>query len=88
MEKGLLNFVGSWFSSIWELMTTVEIPGTTLTPAVVLIGAFVAVFGLRLLGRAFGFSFQSDAHAISGYAQGGGNNKNIKVDERRKDDKH
>lgn len=88
MNDGLLDFIGVWLSNAWTLLTSVNIPGTNMTPGIVLIGVFVAVFGLRLLGRVFGFSFQSDIRAISGYAQGGGNNKNIKVDEKRKDDKH
>ena len=83
MQKGLLDFLSVWLSSAWELLTTVKIPGTDLTPGIVLIGVFVAVFDLRLLGRAFGFSFHPE-----GYAQGGGNNAKIHVSKNRKDDEH
>lgn len=83
MDSGLLDFIGVWLSSAWKLLTSVYIPGTNMTPGIVLIGVFVAGFGLRLLGRVFGFSFRT---GISSYSQGGGNNRNIKVNDKRKDD--
>ena len=73
--------VGCLFEGVWDLLTTVEYPGTTLTFAAILVGAFCAVVSLRIAGSVMGVHFGDGVVKLAG-----GNNKNIKVSDARKND--
>lgn len=78
MNDSVLAYIASLFSNSWRLLETTIYPGTNLSLAVILLGSFLVVFSLRLLGNVFGFSS----------AQSGGNNKKIKVNSDREGDTH
>lgn len=88
MDSNLFDVVSTWLEKTWKLLCSVDIPGTNISVAAVMLGAALVVFGLRLIGKMFGFSVESDVKAVGHYAQKGGNNKNVKVSERRKGDTH
>lgn len=78
MNEGVISYITSLFSNSWNMLESVNYPGTNLSLAVIGIGSFLVIFSLRLLGNVFGFS----------PAQSGGNNKKIKVNSDREGDTH
>ena len=80
MNEGVLSYVTALFTNSWNMLETVNYPGTNLSLAVILLGSFLVVFSMRLIGNVFGFS--------SGSGQSGGNNRKIKVNKNREDDTH
>lgn len=88
MDSNVFDAVEVIFTKAWKMMCSLDFPGTNISIAAILLGSALVVFGLRLLGKMFGFSSESDVRALGGYAQGGGNNKNIKVPDNRKGDKN
>lgn len=82
----VFDFISMFFSNIWRLFM-IEYPGVNIPIGFILIGALVAVLGLSILGHALGFSFSPASIVRSFYEHGkGGNNKNIKVSDKRKGD--
>lgn len=78
MSTDLLQLLGVWLSNSWNVIESFTIPGTTFSLGVLLLGSSVAVASVGLLGKLFG--------SFRGGSQRGGNNGNIKVNEKRKDD--
>ena len=78
MSTDLLQLLGAWLSNSWNVIESFTIPGTTFSLGVLLLGASVAGASVGLLRKLFG--------ALRGGAQRGGNNGNIKVNEKRNDD--
>lgn len=78
------DFLRLWFDSIWQLFQ-IEYPGFGLSIGAISLGALAAVIGLRVLGKILGFSF-APASILKGV--NGGNNKNIRVPQNRKNDSH
>ena len=75
MSTDLLQLLGAWLSNSWNVIESFTIPGTTFSLGVLLLGSSVAVASVGLLFGSF-----------RGGSQRGGNNGNIKVNEKRKDD--
>ena len=69
----------------WSALTQLKYPMVGMPFAVILVGAFLVVFSLRLMGNVLGWSFSAGG-IVSGFRQNGGNNQNIKVNETRKND--
>lgn len=76
MSNDLLQLVGAWLSNSWNVITSFVFPGTNLTLAVVLLGAFLAVVSIRMIVKIFGLMRDGE--------QRGGNNETIKVSEDRR----
>ena len=72
MSTDLLQLLGAWLSNSWNVIES------TFSLGVLLLGSSVAVASVGLLGKLFG--------SFRGGSQRGGNNGNIKVNEKRKDD--
>ena len=69
----------------WDAMTKLRYPLVDIPFAAILIGAFLVVVSLRLLGNVLGWSFSGGS--IGSTVQSiGGNNKKVKVSETRKND--
>ena len=73
--------VGGLFEIAWNVLTGVTYPGTTLTIAAILIGAFCAVASLRVIGFVMGARYDLGSSDASG-----GNNKKIKISSNRQGD--
>lgn len=56
----IIQFLGVLLGKTWELMTTINIPSTSFSVASVLIGAFVAVLSLKIVGYMMQFSFHGN----------------------------
>lgn len=72
MGEDLLSAISFLLSQSWQFLTSVTIPGTTLSFAALFVGLFLASLGLRLLGMVMGTSFSlhdttNDAGYISQY---------------------
>lgn len=82
----MIEYLNIWFNAIWELYS-IPFPGFRFTIGQVLIGASVAVFGLFVLGNIGHFNVGAGLKSFSDKGKSkGGNNKNIKIDDRRKGD--
>lgn len=79
----MFEIIQAIFTGVWN-MFSIPYPGFEFSIATVLIGALCAVMGLRILGNVFGFSF--GVGGILNHVKGG-NNRKIKVNEKRKRDK-
>ena len=66
------------FGGAWSAMTQLKYPLVGISFAVILIGAFIVVFSLRLMSNVFGWSISAGS-VITGYGQVGGNNKKITI---------
>lgn len=73
----IMEYIKLLFDTVWSLFQT-PFPGFEFSIGAAVIGASVAVVGLKIVGYIFGFSFSvSDVSAVFGGVKGG-NNKNIK----------
>ena len=64
----------------WSALTTLKYPMVDIPFVQILVGGFLVVFTLRILGNVFGWSVSSSSSSA------GGNNKKIKVSDERKND--
>lgn len=76
MSNDLMQLVGAWLSNSWNVMTSFIFPGTNLSLAVVLLGAFLAVVSVRMIVKVFDLAQTGE--------QRGGNNGEIKISEDRR----
>lgn len=78
----ILSFINVLFAGAWDLFTEIQYPGTGMTIGVIMIGAFLIVLSMKLLGYLLGFSFSD----TSGYRSGG--RANAKISNNRKGDEN
>lgn len=76
----LLSALGVWIGSTWDLFTEINVPGFDFPIAVLFVGPFLALFGLRLLGMALGLDFGS------GNSYGTSRAGKLKISKSRKND--
>lgn len=57
MDANVLELIRVFLSETWRLMTSVTIPGTSFSPAVLLVGVALVALGLRVLSLILGVSF-------------------------------
>ena len=59
MDSPFMEAVKGLFEWSWKLLTAVKFPGTEITIGAILIGAFVVVLGLRIVGFVMNIGFSS-----------------------------
>lgn len=92
-DLNVLQFIRLWFSKVWELLTTIEIPVLKVTAAAFLIALFLIGLVINLIGYVIGVQFGSSdmaeaVYTVKNFKQKGGNSKiGFKIDEKRKNDR-
>lgn len=76
----LLSALSIWIGSTWDFFTEITVPGFDFPIAVLFVGPFLAMFGLRLLGMALGLDFGA------GGSYGSSRAGKLKISQSRKND--
>ena len=59
MDSPFMEAVKGLFEWSWKLLTTVKFPGTEITMGAILVGVFVIVVGLRIVGFVMNIVFST-----------------------------
>lgn len=82
----MISFLTMFFDKTYQLFASIRVPGFNVSILGVLLGSISAVVSISLLKIFFGLGNSAVSGSSHIFKQNGGNNKNIKISEKRKGD--